>query len=100
MAVRTVKLHCDGWLHLPEELARELGRAGAVSIECRDDGLFIAPPLRPEAAVAAEPTARPGVTEPASVEVAGPVKRGRGRPRKAVPVEASPPNPPEATRSH
>ena len=82
--MRTVKLHYDGWLHLPEELVREFGRAGVLSIERRDGGLFITLP-RPAAPVAEpEPDPVPAVTQPGPTEAAAPVKRGRGRPRKVV----------------
>lgn len=84
--MRTLKLHFDGWIHIPADLLARLGGGERIEVRRVDGGLFVGPAglgpsaagPEPSQAVTAEGRDRP------ELPAAGAVKRGRGRPRKSV----------------
>ncbi len=100
----SVQVHDDGWLALPEAVRRKLGVGTGDRLEAEvADGAVVLRPARrngaagraaPEPAATAAEQPVEGAPEPAKAAASPPtVKRGAGRPRKALADAALLPNP-------
>jgi bifunctional DNA-binding transcriptional regulator/antitoxin component of YhaV-PrlF toxin-antitoxin module len=88
----TLKLHYEGWLALPAGLRQKLGLVTGDRLEAElvDGAIVLRPTAGAQRSAEPEEMVEPPAAAAPSVLAATPVKRPRGRPRKAQAVEHEP----------